>query len=321
VQRVRGGAGRDVGEHRQDVRFAVPEAVPVIARAGQALRRDGPAFSAGAGLQHVKQREAHRLLDLGVPVELHVGAGPERVQVGPLRGQQPVPAGLPGPGKRGVGLIADRGQRPGPRPAVGDELDQPQPLAGLERRHHRRPGQVRETFGQHLGTGRPVDDMVHDGGDPQAAAPGRVHQPGAGALRRVLLGGQRRLDHRRGPWVITGRRQLLVRDQFGLHHHPHGAIQRFYLIADRRDRPLHERHQPLRRHPDRAAGRGGPVGPPPQHACTEIEHLLVRAQLPVADIKRFVVHQQADQLAVGDVDHRLPGLRAAVAGLRIGDGP
>jgi hypothetical protein len=28
----------------------------------------------------VKQREAHRLLDLGIPVELHVSAGPERVR-------------------------------------------------------------------------------------------------------------------------------------------------------------------------------------------------------------------------------------------------
>jgi hypothetical protein len=38
----------------------------------------------------VEQPEAHRLLDLGVAVQLDVGAVPELVQVGPLFGQQAI---------------------------------------------------------------------------------------------------------------------------------------------------------------------------------------------------------------------------------------
>ena len=62
AQRVGGGLRCGVGEHRQDERFGVPERVPVIARAGQPLRRDRAPFGPGTGLQEVKQRETHRLL-------------------------------------------------------------------------------------------------------------------------------------------------------------------------------------------------------------------------------------------------------------------
>jgi hypothetical protein len=43
----------------------------------------------------------------------------------------------------------------------------------------------------------------------------------------------------------------------------------------------------------------------------------VREERPVADIERLVLHQQAQDLSVGDVHDRLAGLRVAVAGLRI----
>src|SRR5215213_1267831 len=41
-------------------------------------------------------------------------------------------------------------------------------------------------------------------------------------------------------------------------------------------------------------------------------------QLPVADVERLVVHEQADDLAVGHVDQRLADLRVAVARLCVG---
>ena len=44
-------------------------------------------------------------------------------------------------------------------------------------------------------------------------------------------------------------------------------------------------------------------------------------QLAVADVERLVVDEQADELAVGDVDDRLARLRVAVAGLRVGQRP
>ena len=42
------------------------------------------------------------------------------------------------------------------------------------------------------------------------------------------------------------------------------------------------------------------------------------AQLAEAHIEGLVVDEQADDLAVGDVDRRLPGLGVAVAGLGVG---
>jgi hypothetical protein len=47
----------------------------------------------------------------------------------------------------------------------------------------------------------------------------------------------------------------------------------------------------------------------------------VRAQLPVADVERLVVDEQPDQLAVGHVDDRLPGLRVAVGDLGVRQRP
>jgi hypothetical protein len=57
AQRVGGGVRVRVGQHRQDEGLGVPERVPVVAGAGQALGRDRPLLGAGAGLQDVEQAE------------------------------------------------------------------------------------------------------------------------------------------------------------------------------------------------------------------------------------------------------------------------
>ena len=46
-----------------------------------------------------------------------------------------------------------------------------------------------------------------------------------------------------------------------------------------------------------------------QHAGAQVQHALVAAQLAVADVERLVVDEQADELAVGDVDDRLAATR------------
>ena len=131
AQRVRGRLRSGVGEHRQHERLGVPEAVAVVAGPGQALRRDRPPLGPGTGLQHVEQREPHGLLELGVALDLDVGALPELVQVRPLLRDQPVPAGVRAhrraPRRPGRARRAASGRRP----AIGDELDQPQALARL----------------------------------------------------------------------------------------------------------------------------------------------------------------------------------------------
>src|ERR1700757_965815 len=58
-----------------------------------------------------------------------------------------------------------------------------------------------------------------------------------------------------------------------------------------------------------------------QRAAPQVEHPLVAQQLAVANVEWLVVDQQAQDLAVGNVDDRLPGLRVAVAGLRIRQRP
>ena len=104
----RGGVRRRVGQHRQHERLGVPERVAVVARPGQPLGGDRPLLAAGARLQRVEQPEADRLLQLGVAVDLDVGALPEVVEVGALLGEQPVPAACARPGQRRGDLVADR---------------------------------------------------------------------------------------------------------------------------------------------------------------------------------------------------------------------
>ena len=92
AQRVGGSVRGRVGQHRQHERLGVPERVPVVAGAGQALGGDRAPLGPGARLEDVEEREPHRLLELGVAFDLDVGALPEVVEVRALLGEQPVPA-------------------------------------------------------------------------------------------------------------------------------------------------------------------------------------------------------------------------------------
>jgi hypothetical protein len=80
AQGVRRGVGLEVAQHRQAERLGVPERVAVVARPGQALGPDRPALRPRARLQHVEDRDAHGLLQLGVAVDLDVCGGPEPVE-------------------------------------------------------------------------------------------------------------------------------------------------------------------------------------------------------------------------------------------------
>jgi hypothetical protein len=106
--------------------------VAVVAVAGQALARNTAPLGAGGAREHVEQREADRLLELRVALDLDVGAFPEVIEVGALLCQQHLPASLLGGTQRGGHLIAQRGQRALLRPAIGDVLDHVELLAGLQ---------------------------------------------------------------------------------------------------------------------------------------------------------------------------------------------
>ena len=162
------------------------------------------------------------------------------------------------------------------------------------------------------------DPVLHGCGHGQVAVPGPVHQTGPGAGVAMLQRFQRRFEHGGDPGIAAQRGQLLVGHQFGLKDHPDRAVQRFDVVVDGRDRALGERDQPDRGDPHRPAGRGHPLHPAGQRAGLEVQHPLVAQQPAVAHVERLVVDQQPDQLAVGDVDQRLAGLRVSVAGLRVG---
>jgi hypothetical protein len=317
------GRGRRmrVGQHRQHERLGVPEGVPVVPRPGQALGGDHPPFGARARLQDVEQPEPDGLLDLGVAVDLDVGAGPELVEVGALLLEQPVPAGVPGRSQRGHHLVVQRGTGAPAGPPVRQVLHDPQPLPRLQPRGDRQPCHV----GIALDVGRHVvgtlDVVVHRGGHPQPAVPGAVHHHRLGVVGDVRLADQRRFQHRGGARVAAEVGQRLVGHQFRLRHDPHRAVDRLDLVADRGDGPLGERHQPDRGDAHPASGRRGPLHLPGERAAPHVQQPLVGVQPPVPHIERLVVHQQPDQLAVGDVDDRLARLRVAVARLGVRQGP
>ena len=95
----------------------------VVARPGQALGGDRPLLGPRAGLERVEESEANRQLQLGVTLDLDVGAIPEVVEVGALLGKQAVPAVLARLRQRGRDLVDDRRWRALPGPSVGEELD------------------------------------------------------------------------------------------------------------------------------------------------------------------------------------------------------
>ena len=65
-------------------------------------------------------------------------------------------------------------------------------------------------------------------------------------------------------------------------------------------------------------GRRSPLDGADQQAGAEVENAFVQADVAVAHVEGLIVDEQADELAVGDVDDRLPDLRVAVAGLGVG---
>src|SRR5580704_18387288 len=94
----------------------------VIARTGQPLGRDWSLLAPGRRLGGMKQREANRLLELGVAFDLDVRRRPKAVEVAPLFVPEALPGGVDGAVQRRAHLVAQRRNGPRSRPAVADEL-------------------------------------------------------------------------------------------------------------------------------------------------------------------------------------------------------
>ena len=289
----------------------------VVSGSGQTLRGDRAPLGARAGLERVEQGEPERLLQLGVAVELDIRPLPEAVEVGPLLADQPRPARVPRLGERRAHLIAHGGRRALSRPAVGQELDHLERLPGLDICGHHHPPQIREALGGQLRTRWTVDHVVDRRRHRQTAGVRGVDDDHAAVERIVLQRVQRRGQRGCGPRIGLRRGHRLVGDELGLDHDASRALDRLDLIQDRRDGTLRERHEPDRAYAHSGARRGDPLGGPGEQTGSEIERPLVAAKLAVADIERLVLDEQANDLAVGHVDHGLAGVRKAVFGFGV----
>src|SRR6266699_3875320 len=318
AQCVSGGARHGHRQYWQDEDLRVPEGVAVVAGTRQSFRWNGAPFPTRPRLQDVEERETYRLLDLGIALQFDVCTRPDVVQVGPLLGEQALPAGQARGRQCGPDLIVDGRPRTQTRPAVGNELDDAQPLARLQPRGGGHTGDIGDTFGRDDRLGWPLDAVVHRHPDAQAADPGMMDQEPAGALRQVLLTLERGLKSGAHPGILTLRRERLVCDQLRLHYDTHWSIQRLDLVANGRDGPLGERHQAHGRDLDHASRRGGPANAAAEYPTAKVEFPLVVPDFAIANVKGLVVDEQADEFAVGDIDGRLPGLGVGVSTLGIG---
>ena len=224
-------------------------------------------------------------------------------------------------GERAFDLRAQSRHRPQARPAVRDELHQPEPLARLDPGRNREAGVVCLALALDLGLARPPHDVLHRGRDPEPAALGRVDQHRPALARCRQLSCERAFDHLGRAWVSAGRGgDRLVGDQLRLDHQLDLPIDRLDLVEHGRQRAVSQGHQTSRAHADGAVRGRLPFGGARQEAGLEVEHSLVGDELAVADIERLIFDKQPDDLAVGYVDQRLSRLGIAVRGLGVGEG-
>jgi hypothetical protein len=120
----------------------------------------------------------------------------------------------------------------------------------------------------------------------------------------------------RGSLVVSGTGSF--GDELGLHDDPRRRAVRLDLEEDRRDRTLDERHEARRAHDHALPGRREPADLAAQHALAQVKRALVMLDGPVTQVERLVVDEQPQDLAVRDIDHRLAGLRIAVARFGVG---
>ena len=200
-------------------------------------------LGAGSGLYDLEEREAHRLLKLGIAVELDVCAVPDVVEIRALRGQQAVPPVTLRRRQRGVDLVAQCGHRTAARPAVSEQLHDREGLAWLELGADRDPREVGLALRRGHRPGRPVDDVVEGGRHPQVAGPRAMTQGHLDTSVRVVLGDEGGAERGRRAGIVRSLRNPLVGDERRLDDDPHGGVERFDLVPDRRDGAMVERDQ------------------------------------------------------------------------------
>ncbi len=256
----------------------------------------------------------------GSPLELDVGARPEVVEVARAARPAARPSRSPGrpPGRRRPGRAAP-GRVRSQRPAVGHQLDEPEALPRLEDVGDHERGPSRPTSpSRSVAAVVPSTTWSMAAARPQAAPPGPVDEDRNLAVEHVLLGPQRRLEHR-------GDARVPARWRAAPRWRPARTARRRWPARrpapPRRGWPTMARwvNETSRVEVTRTVRRPASSTPPArQRPGAQVEHAIVREQVAVADVEGLVVDEQPHQLAVGDVDHRLARLGGAVLRLGVG---
>jgi hypothetical protein len=138
------------------------------------------------------------------------------------------------------------------------------------------------------------------------------------AAGEVLLALEGRLDGVAGARVVADREQLLVGDELRLHDQLDAPVERLHLVQDPDGRAMGEGDEPHRGHAHGVPRGRAPLHLPRERAGAQIEQAVVRAEVAVAHVEGLVLHEQAHQLAVRDVDERLARLGRPVLRLGVG---
>jgi hypothetical protein len=172
------------------------------------------------GLQGVEERKANRLLELVISLELDVGALPVVVEELALTLYQSVPTRVACRSERGTDLVPHGRARPPARPAVREELDDPQALSLREIRRNRDATDVFTALRHRRRTLGPLDQVVDRRCHSEPAPPGGVDEGDACIAVQELFRLERRFEHGCCSRVGLGRAAWLVRDELRLHHDP-----------------------------------------------------------------------------------------------------
>ena len=330
AQRVPGVAGRRVHEVGHHVDLGVPEVVPSVAGAGHPLGRDALSLGARCGLRELVQAPADGLLELGLVLDLDVGARPVVAQPALLvdellvhaLGAHPV-QGAADPGDQLGGRLAARG-------VVADHLAHQDRHARLGVHPEHVPGQVRGDLVLDLVGVAGLDEVVGPDGERHAGVLASVPEQHPLLVAPVHLG----LKHPAGELLgasgvadavaVTG---LVVRlavgpvDHLGGDRDGHLLVQRRDLVGEDGEVALGEGHHPPGAHQHAVPARGAPQQLATEHPLGEVQGALVGHQVRDRQDHGLVVDVQLEDRRVRRADDGLAHLREPVGLLGMPDAP
>src|SRR5258708_9499165 len=148
----------------------------MVAGTRKPFRRDGTLPPSASCLQDMEEGKADRLLDLGIALDFDISMPPERVQVGTLLSQETFPTREASQREGSHNLVVNRGPRALARPAIGQEFDDAQPLARLQRGSDDDADNIGRVLRLNNGLGWPLNVMIHRGAYSETADSRVMHQ-------------------------------------------------------------------------------------------------------------------------------------------------